>query len=84
METAAAPATGDDAARRDLTTLARGGALNLVGAAVTAPHPLLRAMLGAGTAWAAPSDAILVLVQLEGGNDGLNTVIPYKDEEEAV
>ncbi len=35
METAAAPATGDDAARRDLTTLARGGALNLVGAAAT-------------------------------------------------
>ena len=35
METAAAPATGDDAAQRDLTTLARGGALNLVGAAVT-------------------------------------------------
>jgi uncharacterized protein (DUF1501 family) len=48
----------------------------LVGAAVTAPHPLLRAMMGAGVAWAAPSDAILVLVQLEGGNDGLNTVIP--------
>ncbi len=55
----------------------------LVGAAVTAPHPLLRAMLGAGGAWfgsgvahAGPPDAIIVLVQLEGGNDGLNTVIP--------
>jgi O-antigen/teichoic acid export membrane protein len=35
METAATPATGDDAARRDLTTLARGGALNLAGAAAT-------------------------------------------------
>jgi O-antigen/teichoic acid export membrane protein len=34
MDTAAAPATGEDA-RRDLTTLARGGALNLVGAAAT-------------------------------------------------
>ncbi|HSO92970.1 MAG TPA: DUF1501 domain-containing protein [Candidatus Dormibacteraeota bacterium] len=26
-----------------------------------------------------PSDRILVLVQLAGGNDGLNTVIPYQD-----
>src|SRR4051812_34974844 len=25
-------------------------------------------------------DTILVVVQLTGGNDGLNTVIPYKDE----
>ena len=48
----------------------------LLGAAVTAPHPLLRAMLGAGVAYASPPDSILVLVQLEGGNDGLNTVIP--------
>ena len=28
---------------------------------------------------AAPSDRILVLVQLAGGNDGLNTVIPFAD-----
>src|SRR3989440_10105430 len=27
---------------------------------------------------AAPSDRVLVLVQLAGGNDGLNTVIPYQ------
>src|ERR1700716_1837680 len=27
----------------------------------------------------APSDRVLVLVQLAGGNDGLNTVIPYQD-----
>ena len=35
MEIAAAPTTADGDAQRDLTTLARGGALNLVGAAVT-------------------------------------------------
>ncbi len=45
-------------------------------AAITSPHPLLRAMVGASTAHAAPADAVLVLIQLEGGNDGLNTVIP--------
>src|SRR2546421_8049727 len=28
---------------------------------------------------ATPSDRVLVLVQLAGGNDGLNTVIPYAD-----
>ena len=49
----------------------------IAAAAITAPHPLLRAMFGARTAYAAgPPGAILVLIQLEGGNDGLNMVIP--------
>jgi uncharacterized protein (DUF1501 family) len=37
----------------------------------------------AGTARAArpePDGAILVVIQLDGGNDGINTVVPYSDE----
>lgn len=48
----------------------------LTAAALGMPHPFQRALLGASRALAAPADAILVLVQMEGGNDGLNTVIP--------
>jgi uncharacterized protein (DUF1501 family) len=41
-------------------------------AALTVPHPLLRAMAQA----AGPSGAIVVIIQMEGGNDGLNMVVP--------
>ncbi|MEW6273323.1 MAG: DUF1501 domain-containing protein [Thermodesulfobacteriota bacterium] len=51
----------------------------LTAAALGVPHPFQRAILGARAAYAAPSDSILVLVQLEGGNDGLNTVVPIDD-----
>jgi uncharacterized protein (DUF1501 family) len=36
----------------------------------------------ARTAWAAPSgkDSVLVVLELTGGNDGLNTVIPFADD----
>jgi uncharacterized protein (DUF1501 family) len=37
--------------------------------------------LFARAAWAAgPGDNVLVLVRLDGGNDGLNTVVPYADD----
>ena len=44
-------------------------------AAAALPSLFARALL-AGE----PSDRILVLVQLDGGNDGLNTVVPYGDD----
>src|SRR2546428_13322998 len=37
------------------------------------------AAAAAESPYAAPNDRILVLVQLAGGNDGLNTVIPFAD-----
>ena len=60
----------------------------LLKAAMALPFVLLRPAwlphLWAGETNAAPSDArsrerILLLVELHGGNDGLNTVIPYED-----
>jgi uncharacterized protein (DUF1501 family) len=44
-------------------------------AAAALPSLFARALLGAE-----PSDRILVLVQLDGGNDGLNTVVPFGDD----
>jgi uncharacterized protein (DUF1501 family) len=52
-------------------------AVTAAGAAI-APH--LRFLPGTNVAYAAgPSDAIVVVVQLDGGNDGLNMVYPLSD-----
>lgn len=59
--------------------------LGLVSAAATVPAFLIRAgdALAADTTMrlsskpGVPDDRVLVVVQLSGGNDGLNTVIPY-------
>ena len=57
-----------------------------------APDPMRRALLAAGLAWpfTAPgadatagdriNERILVVFEMSGGNDGLNTVVPYADD----
>lgn len=57
--------------------LTQCGALGLVGFGGTPPWPLLQAAEQAGDGAA---DRVLVVIQLAGGNDGLNTVVPYADD----
>lgn len=63
----------------------RGG-LVLTAAAGTAPSFLARTCLavenphGLASIPGIPDDRILVVVQLSGGNDGLNTIIPYNND----
>ena len=54
---------------------------SLVGLGATVPTFLARTALAAPDASKPGArDTILVVVQLTGGNDGLNTVIPFKDD----
>ncbi len=70
--------------RRDLLRLGLHGVgvsaalpllLHRTSAALALPHG------AAGPAASALGDKILVVVELSGGNDGLNTVVPYGDDE---
>jgi len=67
------PANRRDFLRRAL------GASTLLGMSPTIPEFLCRA---AQAAESRPSDdeTVLVVIQLAGGNDGLNTVVPYADD----
>lgn len=67
--------------RREFLRTGLAAASGVIAWGMDAPRFLAR------TAWAAPPagkagarDTLLVVVQLTGGNDGLNTVVPYKDE----
>ena len=60
--------------RRLLTHTLRGSSLVALGTVV--PHFVERAARGA----APGKDNVLVVLELTGGNDGLNTVIPYADD----
>lgn len=60
--------------RRFLQTSMGGAAAIGVGAAL--PHCFAQA----ASSSSAQSERILVIVQMSGGNDGLNTVVPYADD----
>src|SRR5262249_42009599 len=69
--------------RRDFlkSSLATGG---LVSWGLTVPTFLSRTAAAAPAAGkAGPQETLLPGIQLNGGNDGLNTVIPFKDEQYA-
>ena len=58
--------------RTFLKTLGASGLVSLG----TRPHPAFARAADGGKA--NPDGRILVLVQLAGGNDGLNTVVPFE------
>ncbi len=67
--------------RRDFLKASVGTA-TLLSFASAAPNVLIRAA-AAGTRRHDDSQTVLVVLQLSGGNDGLNTVVPYEDDEYA-
>jgi uncharacterized protein (DUF1501 family) len=58
------------------------GASTLLSFASAAPNFLVRSVMAASPR-RKERDTVLVVVQLSGGNDGLNTVVPYGDDEYA-
>ncbi|MHC4536043.1 MAG: DUF1501 domain-containing protein, partial [Planctomycetota bacterium] len=58
------------------------GSSALLSLSSAAPNFLVRSMM-ASERRRTERDTVLVVVQLSGGNDGLNTVVPYEDDEYA-
>ncbi|MCH2347175.1 MAG: hypothetical protein MK299_07260, partial [Pseudomonadales bacterium] len=65
--------------RRDLLQKGMAG-LSIAGLGGTALVPSLLGRAAEAAAVAAANGKILVILELSGGNDGLNTVVPYGDD----
>jgi uncharacterized protein (DUF1501 family) len=69
-----------DSTRREVLRLGLGSS-TLLATGTTVPRFLARSAAAlADTPAASMKGHILVVLQLDGGNDGLNTVIPYRDD----
>jgi uncharacterized protein (DUF1501 family) len=60
--------------------LRRAGVLTACGLTVPTFLQRSRSALAASPIAGLPDDRVLVLIQLAGGNDGLNTLVPYADD----
>jgi uncharacterized protein (DUF1501 family) len=57
------------------------GSSALLACGPTVPLFLARSASALADQGAVPKGRVLVVVQLDGGNDGLNTIVPYRDDE---
>jgi uncharacterized protein (DUF1501 family) len=74
-----APAGGPNGMSRRSFLQALGVGAGAVGAAAAIGSNIVERLEAFGVGSTTADDGILVLVMLDGGNDGLNTVIPYAD-----
>jgi uncharacterized protein (DUF1501 family) len=65
--------------RRDFMRLGLGGSA-LLACGATVPTFLARSAAALADGPAPPGGRVLVVLQLDGGNDGLNTVVPHRDD----
>src|SRR6516165_10558397 len=66
--------------RREMLRLGLGSSA-LLACGPTVPLFLARSASALADGPGPPKGRVLVVVQLDGGNDGLNTVVPYRDDE---
>lgn len=62
------------------STLLASAALTVPAFIQSSAHAMPKAELGLSSIAGVNEDNILVIIQLSGGNDGLNTVVPYRDD----